>query len=157
SQSDVPHVWQAHVGDVTQITYTSDGRFLVSIGLDSAVRFWDPTTRQLRLTMVSLTGSDYVAVTASGMYTATRGGLQGVVFRLGLCGVPFDQFDLALNRPDGVMRELGYAYHDILDAYHGAYERRLKRMNLGAGFGAVPADLEVPSIALTSGSPPVAT
>ena len=50
--------------------------------------------------MVSLTGSDYVAVTASGMYTATRGGLQGVVFRLGIRAVPFDQFDLTLNRPD---------------------------------------------------------
>jgi hypothetical protein len=61
-----------------------------------------------------------------------------------------------LNRPDEVLRELGYAYDDIVDTYHSAYERRLKRMNLGASFGAVPADLKVPSIALTSGSPPVA-
>ena len=152
-----PHVWQAHVGDVTGVGYTADGRFLVSIGMDTAVRFWDSSTRELRLTMVSMSAEDYIAVTAKSSYMTSRGGLQSVVFRLGNRAVPFDQFDLNLNRPDQVYRELGYAYDDTIDAYHAAYERRLKRMGFRSSAGSNADDLELPTVTLVSAPPPAST
>lgn len=155
NQSDKPHVWQAHAGDVTGIAYTSDGRFLVTIGMDSAVRFWRIDTRKLTATMVSLTDSDYVVVTDEGNYTATRGGLQGVVFRLGDRALPFDQFDVAFNQPDRVHETLGYAYHDTIESYVSAYQHRLQKL----GFSEMQpaADFDIPVLSLLSAPPPLAT
>lgn len=149
-----PITWQAHSSDVSGIAFTSDGRFLATIGLDSAVRLWNPDTRELAATMVSLNDSDYVIVAAGNFYTATRGALSSVVFHLGQRALPFDQFDLSLNRPDRVHDSLGYVNSDIIDSYELAYRHRLRR------FGFTPeqviAGYDLPTLTLLSEPPPIA-
>ncbi|MFT4601999.1 MAG: hypothetical protein ACI857_002185 [Arenicella sp.] len=41
---------------------------------------------------------------------------------------PFEQFDLKYNRPDIILDRLGYADSALVDAYHAAYQKRLKKM-----------------------------
>jgi WD40 repeat protein len=155
SRPEQPDKWLAHPGGATSICWTSDGRYLVTTGMDGAVRLWDGVTHRLAATMVSFSQSDYVIAAAGGQYTATRGGLAGVVFRIGDRAVPFDQFDLTLNRPDLVHDNLGYAYHDLIDSFRVAHERRLRRM----GIADRPLDLQLdlPELEIVSAPIPTAT
>ena len=41
---------------------------------------------------------------------------------------PFEQFDLKYNRPDIVLSRLGYADSTLIEAYHRAYLKRLRKM-----------------------------
>lgn len=41
---------------------------------------------------------------------------------------PFEQFDLKFNRPDIILDRLGYADSLLIDAYHKAYLKRLRKM-----------------------------
>jgi WD40 repeat protein/uncharacterized caspase-like protein len=149
-----PRVWLAHPGGATAVAWASDGRFLVSTGMDGAVRLWQPHDQALAATLVSLTDSDHVIVVADGSYTATRGGLAGVVFRIDGRAVPFDQFDLALNRPDRLLDRLGYAYHDLIDALALAHGRRVQRM--GVQPPEPGAAMQLPQLHRLSPLPPLA-
>ena len=44
AEGESPITWQAHSSDVSGIAFTSDGRFLATFGLDSAVRLWKADT-----------------------------------------------------------------------------------------------------------------
>lgn len=148
-----PRAWMAHPGGATAVAWTSDGRFLISTGMDGGVRLWHADSYELAATLVSVSDADYVIAAADGSYTATRGGLAGVVFRIDGLAVPFDQFDLSLNRPDRLLDSLGYAYHDLIDVLALAHERRAQRM------GVQPpewgAELRLPLLKRLSPTPPL--
>ena len=105
--------------------------------------------------MVCLNDSDYVIVNAGNFYTATRGALASVVFRFGQRAMLFDQLDLTLNRPDRVYESLGYAYSDLIDSYELAYRHRLQKLDFTPE--QVVPDYDLPTLALVSGTPPIAT
>jgi uncharacterized caspase-like protein len=121
--------------------------------MDGAVRLWHARSHELAATLVSFSDSDYVIASADGTYTATRGGLAAVVFRIDGRAVPFDQFDLRLNRPDRVLDSLGFAYHELIDALALAHQRRVQRM------GVMPAEpgaeLRLPLLNRLSPAPPL--
>lgn len=51
-----------------------------------------------------------------------------VFFKQGDEYFEFEQFDLKYNRPDIILDRLGYADSSLVDAYHQAYLKRLKKM-----------------------------
>jgi WD40 repeat protein/uncharacterized caspase-like protein len=155
SRPQQPHIWVAHPGAATSVAWTSDGRFLVSTGMDGAMRLWRAADHELAATVVSFSDTDYVIAAADGSYTATRGGLASVVFRVGDRAVPFDQFDLTLNRPDRVHNSLGYAYHDQIDSFHLAYQRRVRRMGVAAQETA--DEMQLPDVKMLSPAVPLAS
>jgi len=57
---------------------------------------------------------------------------------------PFEQFDLKYNRPDIILDRLGYADPELINAYHQAYLKRLKKM--GFTEDMLKDDLNLPQI-----------
>jgi len=148
AEASRPAAWSAHAGGVMGVAYTSDGRFLATIGMDAAIRLWCARSNRLVATLVSHNDADFVAVTAEGHYACTQGGLASVVFRHDGRAFPFDQFDLNLNRPDLVHEALGYADADLIDLYAKAHHRRVRRM--GFTPEQLAADFHVPALELVS-------
>ncbi|WP_250009813.1 caspase family protein [Actinoplanes sp. M2I2] len=122
------HAIDAHAGDVFALGWLPDGRRLASIGADAATRVWDPSDGRLVGTLLSLDEHDSVTFTPEGHYSSTKGGLAAVVARTGSGLHLFEEFDLELNRPDVVLRKLGYANEEILAAFEDAHRRRLARL-----------------------------
>lgn len=142
---------EAHPGGVTGVGFLSDWRLLATTGVDAVVRLWDVETGELTATLVSLNDEDYVAVTDTGRYAATRAGLRAVVLRLGERLLPFEQFDLTLNRPDELLARLGYALPPTIAMYAQAVARRQRQFGLRAHTG----DFLLPELWLVDPPPTV--
>jgi WD40 repeat protein/uncharacterized caspase-like protein len=144
----------AHAGDVTSVAFTADGRYAVSTGLDGAVRLWEVESRRLAATLIATGDDDFVAALPEQYYTASRGGLRSVAFRLGRRVLPLDQFDLRLNRPDIVWSRIGYALPPLLQGYKRAHDRRVRKMGIRPE--VLARDFEPPTLRLLT-RPPAAT
>jgi hypothetical protein len=144
-----PRALVGHEGAVDALTYTPDGKWILSAGGDVQLRVWDAATGQ-RVADFNSVREAPIVVTPDGYYMASRGALPAVGFRLGDRIFPFDQFDLALNRPDIVLSRLGYASTEAILARKRAYEKRLVKL----GVQAADLDAPLPSLQLASEPPP---
>ena len=142
----------AHAGDVTGICFTSDGAFIASIGLDSVIRLWEASTGELAATLISLNEEDYVISTDKGYYNSTKPGLRSVMFRADNQIFPFEQFDLQLNRPDQVLKRLGFALPGIVEAYAKAHQRRIQKLGLNSDISEIE-NIKTPQIKLATEPP----
>ncbi|HWA97429.1 MAG TPA: caspase family protein [Pirellulales bacterium] len=137
---------EGHAIEVDSLSFSHDGRFVDSAGRDMSIRVWNVEQRKLTAALVVFGQDDFVWATPENYYTASRQGLKGVAFRLGRHAVPFEQFDLKLNRPDLVLERFGYAPSAVLDSYRSAYQHRLKRMGIESS--AEQATYELPRVEL---------
>jgi WD40 repeat protein len=140
-----------HLSDVTSIAYAAGGRLLVSGSRDGALRLWSWPDGKPLIQLIALGASDFVAVTPDQYYRASQRRISGVSFRIGGQLYPFEQFDLRFNRPDVVLARLGRSSPDVVQAYRGAYERRLRRM--GIDESALTGNSHAPDVQIDTNVP----
>ena len=146
---------EGHTANVCGVSFSGDGRLLATVDHGGVVRLWTVAQRELVATLAAFDSESYVIATADNHYTASKEGLRAVAFRVGSRAVPFEQYDLRLNRPDLVLARMGYAPKEVLDTFYQAYLKRLRKMGLseqelGAGYS-------LPQLRLTSAPPPLTT
>ncbi|XCN71863.1 MAG: caspase family protein [Candidatus Electrothrix aestuarii] len=115
---------------INSLSFSSDGRILYSSSFDAQIQLWDVRHRKKIASLVAVNDKDYVIFTPDNYYMATKTGLRGVAFRIGNEAYPFEQFDAKLNRPDIVMKRIGYAENELTDMYYNYYKKRLRRLNI---------------------------
>lgn len=147
--------WSAHSDTVFGLDFSPDGRMLASAGADGVAHLWDTDTWQKISSFVSIGPEDFVILSPDNYYAASTNGHAGLAFRLGNTVYPFEQFDLKLNRPDLVFRQLGTVDDKLIDAYSDAHRKRLQRRNLTesdlANLSQLPeATLKIPTRTATS-------
>jgi uncharacterized caspase-like protein len=74
--------------------------------------------------------------------------LKLVSFRVDGRVLPFELFDARLNRPDLVLKTLGRAPPQTIEAYHRAYQKRLTKMKLSEAMFS--DDFHAPEVAIAS-------
>ena len=132
-----------HTYTDSDIAFSPDSRFLaVSGDKGYSIVLWelDRRTPGFRIFFPgnSVFDSHYIITTPEGPYLGTKFASKSLSFKKGLKIFPFDQFDLAYNRPDQVLEQLGFTDPVIIAAYRKAYEKRLQKM----GFEQAPATME---------------
>lgn len=141
--------------EVWGLEFTHDQKRLAVLGADGAVRLYEISgKRNLVATLVGLGEEDFVIALPDHHFMASRGGLRGVSFRVGSRSVPFEQYDLRLNRPDRVMKALGAADTEVILLLERAHQRRLGKM--GFTEQMLAADFQLPEVELDS-APPLST
>jgi WD40 repeat protein len=133
----------------------SDRKILATLPDGKSIKFWDMETGQLSANLIPIDTTDYVVTTPDNYYTASKGATKGVAFRVGTRAFPFEQFDLKFNRPDIVLKRIGYAPQELIDAYHKAYLKRLKKMKFTEDMLA--EDFHLPEIEILSQNLPLST
>ena len=91
-----------------------------------------------------------VVVNPDQEYTASAGTFRSVRFTRGLQSLPFEQFDLRLNRPDKILSELG-APEEALKLSRKIREKRLTRM--GVTEEMLKPDFHVPEVEIVEDLP----
>jgi WD40 repeat protein len=142
-----------HTSDITSLTYSPDGRFLVSGAKDGTIRLWDAQTGKEQVALIAIGREDYAAVTPDQYYRLSKNRIRGVAFHSNGKLYPFDQFDLRFNRPDIILERLGQASPDLIQSYRQAYEKRLKKMGLTQD--RLGNDFHLPEVEILTKSIPV--
>jgi hypothetical protein len=71
-----------HSGAINALSFSPDGRFLISGSDDGSARLWDTKNGELLATLVSLnSGKDWLVVTPSGLFDGSPGGWNQILWR----------------------------------------------------------------------------
>jgi WD40 repeat protein len=165
-------IWNANTGELIktikghsgQLRFSSNGKVLFSSGWDRQVKAFDFDSGEELYSFIGIKGSnDYVVILPDGYYTASRRNSKAVAYAKGNKAYPFEQFDLAFNRPDLLVAKFGEAYQqeagpnpntELVKAYRQAYVKRLENLGFSEETFSVK-DIHLPEA--TMGQLPVST
>ncbi len=122
--------FKCHDGAISGIALSSDKQKIITTANDGQIKIWNRETMDLILTIINIEENDYVIFTPDNYYMASRGVKSGIGFKKDSMVYHFEQFDLIYNRPDIIMKRLGYASEELVDIYFQAYHKRLASMNV---------------------------
>jgi WD40 repeat protein/uncharacterized caspase-like protein len=136
-----------HEGGIRSVNVSSNGKFMITSGVDMTVRFWPldeigkmngdkPNEVYPTASLFISTDKEWVLWNQEGYFTSSKKGARYVGYHVNYGKnneakfYPFDQFDLKYNRPDILMKDLEVADAGIIELYRMAYLKRLERMGL---------------------------
>ncbi len=121
---------------LNRLTMTADEKYYVIVHEEGYIDLVDVQTQKLTASLISLFDKDHfesMVVTPDGYYLSTRNGVKAVGYRVGNDCYGAEQFDLFYNRPDIVLGRMGYGSTALINAYHNAWLRRLKKSKVTDG------------------------
>lgn len=145
-----------HSDPVVDLQFIPEKERFMSLSASGELKLWDLNQRTEIITLLTFEAAQrtskavdtesvsWIALTPDGYYTASKGAADLVGFRSGDQVYTFSQFDLRFNRPDIVLQHLESADQALIQAYRGAYEKRLEKM--GLTHDALEGNLHIPTL-----------
>lgn len=137
-----------HRSEIVKIVGDQTASCVYSASVDGAVKYTNYESCELLATYHAIGSREFLIYTPDNFYMASRKALEGIAFRLNGRLVPFEQFDLHLNRPDIVAERIGKSSAQLIRAYYYLYKKRLKKLNLEEG--DLRLDYKLPNLKLES-------
>lgn len=116
-----------HEGNYSEIAFHESKNWLFIACNNASIQIWDMEKLKLVMTII---GIDHhpVFITPENYYFLPGKDISGIGYTKGKKCFSPEQFDLKYNRPDIVLSKLGYVQPELIEAYHSAYLKRLKKM-----------------------------
>jgi WD40 repeat protein len=135
-----------HQDVITDLTNSNE--FLFSSSLDGSVKVWDLLTEELVATIIPFSDKSMLIYTPDMYYLSVNSAHQNVGFKINADYIPFENFDLKLNRPDIVLSRLKIFEQATIDLIKKSRERRLRKF----GFSQEKLDqsFQVPELNITN-------
>ena len=152
-------VLRGHTGQIRGLTFSPDGRRLLSYGADRLTILWN-VEKAAPIVTIAMAGQKYQAaeelalVTPEGYFMGQRAATRSIAVRIGMRAYPIGQFDTTLNRPDLVLQRLGQAPPETVAFYRAAHERRLAKLGLKEEAGL---DYQLPEVRVVREQMPATT
>ena len=137
-----------HSATVTKLVFDKNNE-LYTVDQNGVVAIWNIEECKAKTSFLSFGKEDYMITTPDGYYKSTKGNIKNVAFRQRGELYTFDQFDLRFNRPDKVLESVGFASQSLIELYHRAYVKRLKRMGFSEDISSMSIgapEIEIQSI-----------
>lgn len=123
------HFFMGHKSKVTDVNFHPNNDLFISSSDDGAVKLWSFKQKKLLVTIFPFKSKEFIFITSDNDYLITKGAMEEIGFKhKGQYFYP-EQFDLKYNRPDRVLNLLGYSDSSLIEAYHKAYLKRLRKMD----------------------------
>lgn len=133
-----------HSAEILKVICDKEKKQVYSASVDGAIKLSDFGSCELIATYHAIGDKEFMIYTPDNYYIASRSALRGVAFRLDGKLVPFEQFDIHLNRPDIVAKRIGKSSERLINAYHYLYKKRLRKLNLDEG--SLKLDFKLPKL-----------
>lgn len=133
-----------HHGGVNKVIFDKDADRVFSASIDGTVKISDYKKCEVVATYISVGETDFMIYTPDNYYMASRNALKGIAFRIDGRLVPFEQFDIYLNRPDIVAARIGKSPEQLIKAYNYLYKKRLRKLNMDEG--SLKIDYQIPHL-----------
>lgn len=130
-------IFRSHESGISALAFSSDSRLLYSGDDNGIVKIWSMDSLAEVATLIAMDNEDYIISTPDSYYKMSRDRLNGISFRVGSRAYPAYGFDRIYNRPDTVLRRLGYAAKTEIMAYRLASNfRSAERWKTAAAINA---------------------
>ncbi|MEQ6119112.1 caspase family protein [Reichenbachiella sp. MALMAid0571] len=146
---------RGHSKIIYNIEFTPDGKSLLSTSDDGTVRLWDVESGLEVCSIIATGGTSRVITTPENYYMSSKDAIKAIGFNYNSSFFPIEQFDLAYNRPDLVVKKMGYAPLELVDAYQKAYEKRVLKMGFSPEM--ISTEFHLPEVEIRTKDVPVTT
>lgn len=120
-----------HTAHATSMDFTPDGKYLISGGADGTIRFWDLASGKQKILIMGTSANDYFISNDEGYYSASKKAISKIAFANETGSlIPGELFEIQMNRPDKVVRSIGYADDQVISALQKAFEKRLSQLGI---------------------------
>lgn len=117
---------KGHSGDVSDLSFTPDGKYLISGSADGTAKFWNRKTGECITFSANI--DQWIAYTDDGYWDGSERCENLVAMVKGMESWNIDQFAVKNNRPDIILKRLGYASSDEVAYFQKQYEKRARRL-----------------------------
>lgn len=150
AEKEIIATFSGHTERITDISFHPTKNVFISSSDDGTIKLWNYDEERLIASIIPVDEKEVMIITADNYYLISKGAMDEIGFRYeGQFFYP-EQFDLKYNRPDLVLKKLGYTNEDLIKAYHRAYKKRLKKLNFTEE--ALSGDFHLPELEITNKS-----
>lgn len=133
---------EKHTSGVTKAFFDKKTDYVFSASDDGSIMINSYKEKKVLATLIATKASEFIIYTHDNYYMAAKDALNSIAFRVGQNLVPFEQYDIVLNRPDIVGKIIGKTPPNLLNAYQYLYKKRLRKYNLDEG--SIQMDFNLP-------------
>ena len=142
---------EAHTSGVTKAFFDKKADYVFSASDDGSIKINDFKQNKVLATYLATSANEFIIYTPENYYMASKKALRAIAFRLGSDLVPFEQFDINLNRPDIIAKSIGKSPDQLIRAYEYLYKKRLRKFNLDEG--SIKLDFSLPNVKIENDLP----
>lgn len=119
-----------HFSFIYWMQFSADGQLFLTTSWDGSFIVWDGVSGELlqRYYYFNNDPKNRIVLTQEGYYMASKTAASEIYYVVGKNIYPLEQFDLKFNRPDKVLASMPGSDSTLIQAYHAAYQKRLKKM-----------------------------
>ncbi len=120
---------KGHRASVVSSSFSPDNKHIMTSSEDGSCIFWDNKTGEILIRLIAIDKTDRILMTPDNYYHCTSGFITKLYWIVNNTKIySFEQFDLKYNRPDKVLEKLGSSSPELIEAYHKAYLKRIRKM-----------------------------
>ena len=136
------HTFRGHSEQINDLNFHPSKNLFISSSDDGTVKLWNMDEKKLIVSIIPFRTEEFVFITDENYYLITKGAMGEIGFKEGRQFFFPEQFDLKYNRPDIVLKEMGFSNQELIAAYNKAYQKRLKKLNFTQD--QITADFHLP-------------
>ncbi|MFC0515136.1 caspase family protein [Mucilaginibacter angelicae] len=136
--------YKGHQGKILFISPSNNNKLIATTADDNSIRIWDSSSGKTLVSYFAIDSADWFWITPDNYYYSSKYASRVVSFRKNKQIYRFQQFDLELNRPDLVMKNIGLSSDSLVLFYSQLVEKRFRTMGLKPGDNLV--SFSVPSL-----------
>ncbi len=140
-----------HQSGINKAFFDLDADYVFSGSDDGSVKISSYKKKRTIATYLAIDSKEFMIYTPDNYYIASKKALQSIAFRINNKLVSFDQFDIYLNRPDIVAKEIGKSPEVVIRAYKYLHKKRLRKYNIDEG--NIKLDYHIPNIIIENKQP----
>ncbi|MFD1552754.1 hypothetical protein DNU06_08690 [Putridiphycobacter roseus] len=123
----------AHKSGINKAFFDYKADYVFTGSDDGSIMINSYKEKKVLATLISTDDKEFIIYTPDNYYMAAKTALSSIAFRVGGKLVPFEQYDINLNRPDIIAKTIGKTPQNLIDAYQYLYRKRLRKYNIDAG------------------------
>jgi WD40 repeat protein len=120
-----------HLSGVNSVDFSADNKRIITTSKDNTCKVWNAKTGELIYTFFSLDSLDYFCQLPSGYYKCSQNASKLLHYvSKDMDVISFEQLDVKYNRPDLVLKAIGSNNTTLINSYHSAYSKRIRKLGL---------------------------
>lgn len=141
------HRFAGHKGALTSASFSADNKYIATSAEDNTLKLWENGSGKLLATYLAIDSSSWFWIIPNNYYCASKDASKLISFKENNQIYRFNQFDLLLNRPDSVLKNIGHSPDSVISFYTRLVEKRMRENGIT---DTASPNLDVPDLTIVN-------